>query len=310
MNIACAGCHSSPRRASRDRAASGARLRPAPVDPDDPSAQTAPRRSAARCSSREAGALAGLRERRRASSRPQHDLAAGERRHDAAARRVRRLPHAVAHRRNERRLALSGRRGRAGTHLAQVFSRRAAQVACLQRARRRGEQRQGAADCGAGEHRHLRCGKCGRRRRVRVVGGGRGRLSVQGVRRRGRRDGTQITSSACSVASFGECHRPSGSQPPDLGTVDKAYDALVGKQSDACDKPYVVRTMPLGRSSTSWSRQTPSCSDAYAAHRQPDSAEIKLIADWINGGALRDRDLEKRRAPEALQSTRSTPASN
>jgi hypothetical protein len=93
-----------------------------------------------------------------------------------------------------------------------------------------------------------------------------------------------------------DCHSPDGEQAPDLSTPDKAYAALVQNSEMQCEgKPFVTK----GNASQSYvyemvSQSRPGC----GTPRMPPGgaltmAELKLISDWIQGGALRQADIGK-----------------
>jgi cytochrome c553 len=92
-----------------------------------------------------------------------------------------------------------------------------------------------------------------------------------------------------------DCHSQSGQQTPNLDGVDKAHTALVGDKNAHCNgKPYVK----AGDSAQSYLyelvSQTPNCSNMTRMPTIPlSSADQKMIADWIKGGALRRSDVPK-----------------
>lgn len=114
--------------------------------------------------------------------------------------------------------------------------------------------------------------------------------------------GTQITIEQVFERVMGGkcalCH-PSVAEP-DLSTPEAAYAALVGKQSDECDKPYVVPGNAEGSFLYELVSTTPSCSMRMPPTGNLASGEIKVIADWINAGALRASEVDKARASEPL----------
>jgi hypothetical protein len=91
------------------------------------------------------------------------------------------------------------------------------------------------------------------------------------------------------------CHSPEGEQEPDLETPEKAYQILVGDSEMRCnDKPYVTKGSP----SQSYfydivAQARPGCSARMPPGGALTTSEIKLISDWIQGGALREADVMK-----------------
>lgn len=111
--------------------------------------------------------------------------------------------------------------------------------------------------------------------------------------------GTEITIESVHMRLFSQCtdcHSPDGQQEPDLSTPDKAYAVLVEDSEMQCDgKPYVTKGDPTQSYFYEILKETrPGC----GTPRMPPggaltAAELKLVSDWIAGGALRQADTVK-----------------
>lgn len=106
----------------------------------------------------------------------------------------------------------------------------------------------------------------------------------------------QIFDGACSG-----CH-PSVDPVVDLTSADNSFEAFVMDTAVKCDannKPYITK----GRPDQSFLYELVSTDDPACSLRMPadgtklSTAQIKLISDWITGGALRESDVDKSRNP-------------
>lgn len=91
------------------------------------------------------------------------------------------------------------------------------------------------------------------------------------------------------------CHSPDGEQAPDLETPEKTYTVLVGDGDVQCNgKPFVSKGNP-GQSYfyDIVAQARPGCSPRMPPGGALTTSELKLISDWIQGGALREADVMK-----------------
>jgi len=110
--------------------------------------------------------------------------------------------------------------------------------------------------------------------------------------------GTVITLEAVHAKIFSvcsDCHSPEGQQEPDLSTPEKAYEVLVADTAAQCGtKPYVTKGDPTQSFFYEIVAQArPACASRMPPGGALNMSDLRLISDWIKGGAVRAADVEK-----------------